>query len=241
MFTDGQVQWRRLAASLVLAAGVLVVGGPAAADEAKVDRMTRAALKLDAHPQRGAATFTEVCARCHGDKAQGDAAKAIPALAGQRFAYVVRQLANFSGDERDSREMHGIVSRPDLRDPQAWVDIAAYVNALPTAAFEVTGDGQHVGLGRGIFHEQCANCHRSDARGDDAGFVPSLRNQHYSYLVSQLHKLGEGARHNADEDLVRFLGSLDEVDIAAVADYLSRLRGTGEDRKRMRDDGVVVD
>jgi cytochrome c553 len=73
-------------------------------------------------------------------------------------------------------------------------------------------------LGRGIFHEQCASCHRIDARGDGDGFVPSLRNQHYRYSVSQMHKLGEGRRHNVYEDLVRFLRSFDEQDMNATAD-----------------------
>ncbi len=232
----------RIAAVLGIALGCMPY--PASrvlADDVQVDRVTRSALKLDANPKRGAETYSKVCAHCHGADAHGDARRVIPALAGQRFAYLVRQLANFAGDERDSAAMHRIVSRPELRDAQAWVDVAAYLNALPVAAFEVTGDGSKVALGRGIFHEQCASCHRPDARGDDAGFVPALRNQHYSYLVSQLHKLSAGARHNADEDLVRFLRSLEEDDIAAVADYLSRLRGSGVDRKRMRDDGVVVD
>jgi len=64
-------------------------------------------------------------------------------------------------------------------------------------------------------------------REDADGFVPSLRNQHYQYLVNQLHKLGEGYRHNVDENLVRILGSFDDEDIRATAGYLSRLRGPG--------------
>ena len=109
-------------------------------------------------PTAGQLQFSQYCARCHGSQAQGNANRAIPALAGQRFAY-----------------------------------------------------------------------------------LPSLRNQHYSYLVNQMHKLGEGRRHNVDEDLVRFLRSIDEQDMNATADYLSRLRGPGAVHKVMRNDGVVVD
>jgi cytochrome c553 len=211
------------------------------ANEERVDRLTKSALSLDVDPKRGAAIFGQYCARCHGNQAHGNASRAIPALAGQRFAYLVRQLANFSGGERDNDTMHGVVAKSELHDPQTWVDVAGYLNSAAVARFEKTGDGSHVALGRGIFHEQCAPCHRADARGDDAGFVPSLRNQHYSYLVNQLHQLADGARHNVDENLVRFLRSFDEQDVAAVADYLSRLRGPGVDRKRMRDNGAVVD
>jgi cytochrome c553 len=144
------------------------------------------------------------------------------------------------GEERDSGSMHAVVSQTELRDPQMWVDIAAYLNRSPTTNRTQTGDGTRLALGRAIFHEQCATCHRSDAHGDRDGFVPSLRNQHYYYLVNQLQKLGEGYRHNVDENLVRFIGSFDDQDIKATADYLSRLRGPGAIHKVMRNDGVVV-
>lgn len=223
-----------------MGACLLLAQASATASEESVDRVTQSALRLDANRERGAAEFGQICARCHGAQGQGDAGQAIPALAGQRFAYLVRQLADFSGDERESTTMHRIVSKQEVRDPQTWVDIAAFLNGA-TLTTTKTGDGSHTALGRGIFHEQCASCHRPDARGDDSGFVPSLRNQHYSYLVNQLHKLAGGSRHNVDENLVRFLRSFDDSDIDAVADYLSRLRGPGADRKKMRNNGVVVD
>ena len=120
----------------------------------------------------------------------------------------MRQLANFAGDERESAIMQRVLEHPVLNEPQTWVDIAAYLNNLPMRVPAGTGDGARVALGRGIFHEQCASCHQRDAHGDDEGFVPSLRNQQYTYLVSQLEKLAEGRRHNVDEDLVRFWRSL---------------------------------
>jgi cytochrome c553 len=222
------------ALSLVTSAGAL-------ASEASVDRLTQRALDLDAHAGRGAMEFRRSCSHCHGALAQGDAARAIPALAGQRFRYVVRQMANFVGDERESSTMERVLSHPVLKEPQTWVDIAAYVNNLPMGEPAATGDGSGVALGRGIFHEQCASCHKGDAHGDDEGFVPSLRGQQYTYLVDQLGKLAEGRRHNADEDLVRFWRSLEDQDVRATADYLSRLAGPGHVHKIMRSDGSVVD
>ena len=211
------------------------------ASEESVDQATQAALSLDAHPKRGASVYAKYCTQCHGPKAHGDAARTIPALAGQRFAYLVRQLANFSGGERDSSAMHKVVSQQVLQKPQTWVDIAAYLNNAPLINAAQNGDGKHLSLGEGIFHEQCASCHSHDARGDADGFVPSLRSQHYSYLVAQIHGLAAGRRHNVDENLMRFFKSLEDGDISAVADYLSRLQGPGSDRKKMRNDGVVVD
>jgi cytochrome c553 len=211
------------------------------ASEEAVDRETQAALVLDAHPDRGAAQFARHCVRCHGAQAQGDASRAIPNLAGQRFTYLVRQLANFAGGERDSDTMHQVVSRQEMREPQTWVDIAAYLNKTAPSQPAQTGDGVDVALGQGIFREQCATCHRADAHGNGDGFVPSLRNQHYAYLVMQMHKLGEGYRHNVDDNLQRFLRSFEDRDMTATADFLSRLRGRGAVHKVMRNDGVVVD
>jgi cytochrome c553 len=227
---------------IFVAMAALTLGCTAArASEQAVDRATQAALSLDAHPDRGGPQFARHCARCHGSEAQGDAGRSIPALAGQRFTYLVRQLANFAGEERDSDTMHQVLSAKHLRGPQVWVDIAAYLNKVPPSHPAQTGDGTQLALGRGIFHEQCAGCHSADAHGDADGFVPSLRNQHYSYLVGQLHKLGEGYRHNVDENLMRFLGSFDDGEMKATADYLSRLQGPGAVHKVMRNDGVVVD
>lgn len=208
--------------------------------EERVDDETQAAMALDAHPARGGARYVQHCARCHGSNAGGDAGKLIPALAGQRFAYLVRQLANFSGSERESATMHRVVREPGIADPQRWVDVAAYLNRLAPAAGVQIGDGEAKNLGRGIFHEQCASCHGADASGDKAGFVPSLRHQHFSYLDAQMHNIASGYRHNADEELVLFMRSFDERDMRGTADYLSRLHGAGKLHKTMRQDGVVV-
>lgn len=212
----------------------------ASASEEAVDRATQKALSLDAHADRGSLLFFHYCASCHGSEAQGNSSRAVPALAAQRFNYLVRQLANFAGLERDSNTMHAVLSQIELREPQAWVDIAAFLNKAPVVDRTQHGEGNYLTLGRAIVREQCASCHSADGHGDADGFVPSLRHQHYSYLVGQMHKLGAWRRHNVDEDLVRFLRGFDDEEMSATADYLSRLRGLGAVHKIMRRDGVVV-
>jgi cytochrome c553 len=241
MFVMPEISANRPGLLLAMLACWLLVGGVACASEEAVDRATKAALALDVRPDRGATQYASYCAHCHGSQAQGDAARAIPNLASQRFTYLVRQMANFAGGERDSDTMHQVLSRHELRDPQNWVDIAAYLNKTAPLKHAQTGDGTDLALGGAIFHEQCASCHRSDAHGNGDGYVPSLRNQHYVYLVVQMHKIGEGYRHNVDENLMRFLHSFEDRDMNATADFLSRLHGPGAVRKIMRNDGVVVD
>jgi cytochrome c553 len=113
------------------AAVFALMSGDARASEEAVDQATQTALSLDAHPDRGAAQFDHYCARCHGSHAEGDANRLIPELASQRFAYLVRQLVNFAGFERDSNTMHGDLLQMELRGPQSWVDIAAFLNRAP--------------------------------------------------------------------------------------------------------------
>jgi cytochrome c553 len=198
----------------------------------RVDELIQDALQSDQNSKHGGELYAKNCAQCHGPKALGSAEKVIPSLAGQRRAYLVKQLADFTEQERESPEMHAVVSKQELREPQSWADIAGYLNSLSRARFPHTGDGRGVELGEAIFQEQCASCHEEDARGDDDGFIPSLRDQHYSYL-------GSWHRLNVDENLVRFLDSLDTEEATAVADYLSRLRGPVKDRDRMNNDGTV--
>ena len=201
----------------------------------------RAALQLDPNASRGAALYLQNCARCHAQGAIGDSRNVVPALAAQREAYLIKQLADFAELERESREMHAVVARAALNEPQAWADVAAYLSQLPAAQFPETADGEGVELGEAIFQEQCASCHEEDARGDDDGFVPSLRDQHYSYLVREMRALAASHRLDVDADLVRFIDSLDTDEMTAVADYLSRLRGPVRDRAKLRDDGKLRD
>jgi cytochrome c553 len=205
----------------------------------RVDELVRSALQLDRSEQRGATLYKEHCASCHGRQALGSSRKLIPSLAGQRQAYIIRQLADFIELERESNQMHAVVSQAALTEPQEWADLAAYINGLQPLRFPETGDGTGIELGEAIFQEQCSSCHDEDAGGDDDGFVPSLRNQHYAYLLQQMRGIAAWHRHSVDEELARFLDSLESDELTSIADYLSRLRGPPRDRTKMREDGTV--
>lgn len=213
----------------------------ASAAPTRADQQIRTALQLEHNVARGEKLYRQHCSQCHGPEALGSASEVIPSLAGQRKAYVVKQLADFTELDREGSDMHRVVARPSLSEPQVWADIAGYLNGLAPLRFPQTGDGTGVELGEAIFHEQCASCHEDDARGDDDGFVPSLRDQHYSYLTRQIRSIGAWHRLNVDPDFARFLESLDTEELTAVADYLSRMRGPTRDRARLNDDGTIVE
>jgi cytochrome c553 len=240
MKTAGMSASLRIARVSLVVVGLLC-GVPASAAPERVDQLVRRALQLEPNASRGAALYLQNCARCHGQGAIGDARNVIPALAAQREAYLIKQLADFVELERPGEEMHRVVARAALGEPQAWTDVASYLARLPAMEFPEKADGEGVELGEAIFQEQCASCHDEDARGDDDGFVPSLRDQHYSYLVRQTRALAASHRLNVDADLVRFIDSLDNDEITAVADYLSRLHGAARDRAKLRDNGALRD
>ena len=211
------------------------------ASKMRSDELVQSALQLDADSRRGAAVFTRNCASCHGQSALGNEAQGIPSLAAQRRAYLVKQLADFSADERASRTMHGVVAQKAIAEPQVWADVATFLSNLAPLTTPVAGNGKQLELGEAIFQDQCASCHEDDARCDDDGFVPSLRNQHYSYLVQQIRSISTWHRGNVDEDLVRFLDSLPTDETFAVADYLSRMRTPTRDRAVMQPNGTLND
>jgi cytochrome c553 len=218
--------------------------GSIAADAApseRADRLIMHALQLDADRGRGEGIYRANCMSCHGNDGFGDASRNIPALAAQRRAYVVKQLVDFVEGERIAKQMHRVLSRKAVKDPQVWADVALYVNGLPAPTQTEVGDGQFLEIGEASYEQFCSSCHESDGRGDDDGFVPSLRNQHYSYLLKEMRHLAAGHRFNVEDDLRRFLGSLQMDEMRGLADYLSRMRGAVQDRTRLNDDGTVSD
>ncbi len=233
-----RTQWVTLPAIFLV---LLTHHVPVGASAERVDELIQTALSLDSHPRQGARIFQKNCTGCHGSAALGNANGGIPALAGQRQAYVIKQLADFAESDRYSTNMHRVVTQTQLNEPQVWADVAAYLNGLPLMHSAQKGNGTGLALGEAIFREQCSSCHEEDARGDDDGFVPSLRNQHYSYLLRQMRGFASGHRGNADADLVRFIGSLNEDEVIGVTDYLSRFEGPVRKRRKMRDNGVVGD
>ena len=220
---------------------LLATAGPLMASPERAERQVQAALQLDRDAARGGKIYAQHCAGCHGPDAFGNSEALIPALAGQRRAYLIKQLADFNELEREGDAMHEAIARARLSEPQQWVDLATYLNSLPVTRFQETGAGDGVELGEAIYQEQCASCHEEDGRGDDDGFVPSLRNQHYSYLLREMRGLSGWQRHNVDADLVHFLDSLDPEELTSVADYLSRMHGPVRDRTQLDNDGTSGD
>ena len=133
----------------------------------RVDELVKTALDIDPNLKRGASLYAAQCKQCHGVSAFGDANKLIPALAGQRRAYIIKQLADFTELERDATQMHVIVTRKGVSETQDWADLAAYLNGLKPTPTPQSGNGKYVSLGEASYRQWCASCHEDDGRGDE--------------------------------------------------------------------------
>lgn len=83
----------------------------------------------------GEKSYSQVCATCHGPRAEGNPELNAPRLVGQEPWYIARQLKNFKTGIRgaDDRDIYGMQMRPmalTLQGDQAIADLVAYITSL---------------------------------------------------------------------------------------------------------------
>lgn len=171
--------------------------------------------------RRGKHLFEQRCAQCHQTDAQGSAQQKVPALAGQQYEYLAKQVVDFLSSERNSDTMHKQLELSGLNNATAIADVVGYVANLPMNAAPERGSGQTVVQGKKIYDGFCLSCHGRSAEGNSDLWVPNLRGQHYSYLVDQMQRMAGAKRTNVSEDLHRMFTSYSKDEFAAVADYLT--------------------
>ncbi len=209
----------KLLASLLTAAALEAPAFPAfSAGEAPA-----AAKKPDL--VKGEASFTAVCAACHG--ADGNSAIAAnPKLSQQHPEYLVKQLQEFKSGKRNDPVMKGFASAlsdDDMKNIAYWVTSKA---AKPGFA----KDKDLVSLGERIYRggiadrniAACAGCHSPNGAGIPAQY-PRLSGQHADYTAKQLVEFRDGKRANSVQ-MTQVAAKLNDKEIKAVADYIAGLR-----------------
>src|SRR6218665_1635519 len=209
----------KLLASLLTAAALAAPAFPAlSAGEAPA-----AAKKPDL--VKGEASFTAVCAACHG--ADGNSAIAAnPKLSQQHPEYLVKQLQEFKSGKRNDAVMKGFASAlsdDDMKNIAYWVTSKA---AKPGFA----KDKDLVALGERIYRggiadrniAACAGCHSPNGAGIPAQY-PRLSGQHAEYAGAQLNLSREGGRASS-LPMAQVAAKLNDKEIKAVADYIAGLR-----------------
>jgi cytochrome c553 len=171
---------------------------------------------------RGRELFA-TCAACHGADGSGVADGSVPAIAGQYYAVIVKQLTDFRDERRWNLRMEKVLYQRHLTRPADFTDIARYASTLPHQSSHNVGDGSALAAGTRAYFQACASCHGALGEGSEARVTPRLGGQHYGYLARQIRFAGDRRRPNmaaAHERLVRSL-SLEQIN--GMADYLSRL------------------
>jgi cytochrome c553 len=226
----------KLIAHLFLAATAIVTpllaiaaDAPAPATAASVPAAAPvvAAVAKAAKPDlaKGEATFTAVCAACHG--ADGNSpTPAYPKLAQQHPEYLVKQLQEFKSGKRVNPLMVGfatMLSVEDMKNVGYWV-------AAKKAVAGVSSDKTLVQMGERIYRggiaerqiPACAGCHSPNGAGIPAQY-PRLSGQHADYVAAQLTAFRDGVRQNSLQ-MTQVAAKLNDREIKAVADYVAGLR-----------------
>lgn len=168
----------------------------------------------------------DVCSHCHGEDGQASS-RMYPRLAAQNRDYIEKQLVNFRDGARESDIMNGMAA--DLSDAQIAA-LAEYYSAQPAKKHRVRSSKQALeAVGYYIYHEgneytkipPCADCHGEFAAGDAS--LPRLAGQHRHYVVEQLMAFEDRSRSNDSAIMHSVAKNLTELEINAVALYVSGL------------------
>jgi len=187
------------------------------------------ALKLKGDPQRGELAY-QVCLGCHQGDGGGQADGLFPRLAGQHTTVVIKQLADIRLGRRDVPIMYPFAAT--IGGAQELSDLAAYVAELKPAAPNGRGPGSDLDLGHRLYLRDCAMCHGVQGEGSGEKFFPRLEGQHFKYVLRQVIDVKTGARRNANPEMSRILRAYSQEELAAVADYASRLERSGVEARR---------
>jgi cytochrome c553 len=172
--------------------------------------------------ERGRQLF-ETCAACHGDVGRGADDGSVPAIAGQHFRVIAKQLVDFRHGRRWDIRMEHFVDQHRLRGPQELADLAYYVSGLERTSQPGRSSPELLGRGARIYFDRCESCHGPIGEGDNARMIPRLAGQNSDYLLRQFYDAVDGRRPNMRGQHARRLEKLERDDLLGVADYLSRL------------------
>jgi len=200
----------------------LIIAATMDTDQLAARQENQAALQRPPDLARGHDLFA-TCAACHGGDGSGVADGSVPAIAGQYFAVIVKQLTDFHNDRRWNIRMGKVLYPLHITSQADFADVAAYISRLPRHATRDVGDGSALTAGTRAYFVACERCHGAIGAGAESSLTPRLGGQHYRYLVRQIRNAGIRWRPNMTsqhEPLVRKL-SLEQIN--GAADYLSRI------------------
>ena len=163
------------------------------------------------------------CSLCHG--LEGDSSSALfPRLAGQHPEYLGKQLEDFKSGRRKGtmNEMAVDLSSAEIKG------LAEYFANQKVGA-KLVRDQDLSAVGRYIYHKgnpysgvaACEGCH--GAKGLGTSQLPRLAGQRSAYTEQQLKQFNTRERNNANAIMHSIAAKLTELEVKAVATYISGL------------------
>jgi cytochrome c553 len=170
----------------------------------------------------GAALY-DTCAACHGPTGAGARDGSVPAIGGQHFKVVARQLTDFRSGNRPDERMQHFTNLHHLKDAQEVADVAAYVNALTPAKDPGLGEGKASPEGAQVYARACATCHGRNAQGSSTLAIPRLAGQQYVYLLQQMQDIVDGRRPDYSPQHSVLFNRLHRAQFVSVSEYLAHV------------------
>jgi cytochrome c oxidase subunit II len=154
-------------------------------------------------PVAGKAAYA-ICAACHEQQGEGNAALNSPRIAGQEDWYIRRQLEAYRNGWRGTRpgDTYGMQMRPmalAVADPVAVDNLIAYIETFPDRPAPITIQGD-ITAGQAAY-AVCAACHGADGMGNEQLGGPRLSGQNDWYLVRQIRAYQTGHRGYDPKDI----------------------------------------
>ena len=168
-------------------------------------------------------TLYATCAACHGLKGEGASDGTVPAIAGQWYTIVAKQIVDFRAGVRGDPRMEHFTDRRHLSFSQPIADVATYIASLPPPAPKAAPAGTNVDRGAAAYVRICARCHGALGEGKEDTLAPRLAGQHYRYILQQLDAAPNGARKTMVQSHAGLQSALARSELEAVAAYLTTL------------------
>jgi cytochrome c553 len=213
---------RILAVTAVMLAVAALLAGPAAAVPV-AQREFDWVLKRTPDARKGAKLY-DTCAACHGRQGEGVSDGTVPAIGGQHFTVLAKQLVDFrTGFRADPRMKHFSDGR-FLAYSQDIADVATYISQLPAPDPKVPTPNATSLRGAQRYQQLCARCHGAAAEGKADTLAPRLAAQHSAYLIRQLEDANSGYRQPMEEAHIHLLKGLSTEEVAEIAGFVSALK-----------------
>jgi len=174
--------------------------------------------------EKAKALVESKCSVCHGMQGESSG-EFFPRLGGQHAEYIVKQLRDFQEGRRKG-EMTRFARN---LSPEVMEGLGLYFSQQKIAPHPPS-DPELGGVGRYLFHHgnrfsgvpACQDCH--GANGEGTPRLPRLAGQRALYIQRQLKDFNQRERTNDNEIMHAVASKLTELELMALAEYISGMQ-----------------